>query len=177
MKREDKQKVINTLVEKIEGSNHFYVADISGLDAVKTSELRRMCFKSDVELVMVKNTLFRNALEKAQGEYEEVYEALKGNSAVMFTETGNIPARLIQDFHKKNPKLKPVRPLLKGAYVEESVYLGEDQLSALSNIKSKEELIADVVFLLQSPITKLVSQLQSGSNNITGVLKTLADKE
>lgn len=177
MTREDKTRLIDTLAEKVQNSNHFYITDISGLDALKTSELRRMCHKQDVELMMVKNTLFRNALEKIDGEYEEVYPTLKGNTAIMFSEIGNAPARLIKDFHKKNPKAKQVRPLLKGAFVEESAYIGENELEALANIKSKEELIADVVLLLQSPVKTLVSQLQSGSNSITGVLKTLADKQ
>ena len=172
MKSSDKKVIINNLQEQIDSYNHFYLTDISGLNAENTSNLRRLCFKQDVKLVVVKNTLLRKALENSNKNTEEIYDALKGNTTVMFTENANIPAKLIKDFSKKHKK-----PVLKAAYVEESVYLGANQLDALIAVKSKNELIADVVALLQSPMTTLLSQLKSGGNIISGVLETLKEKE
>ncbi len=172
MKSSEKQVIINNLQEQIDSYNHFYLADISGLNAENTSDLRRLCFKQEVKLVVVKNTLLRKALESSGKNAEELYDALKGNTSVMFTETGNVPAKLIKEFSKKHKK-----PVLKAAYVEESIYVGADQLEALVAVKSKNELIADVVALLQSPMTTLLSQLQSGGNIIHGVLDTLKEKE
>ncbi len=172
MKSSEKQVIINNLQEQIDSYNHFYLADISGLNAENTSDLRRLCFKQEVKLVVVKNTLLRKALESSGKNAEELYVALKGNTSVMFTENGNVPAKLIKDFAKKHHK-----PVLKAAYVEESIYIGADQLDILVAVKSKNELIADVVALLQSPMTTLLSQLQSGGNTIHGVLDTLKERE
>jgi len=172
MKRSDKETIIDSLTEQINSYNHFYLADISDLDATVTSNLRRTCFKQDVKLVVTKNTLLRKAFENSDKEVQELYDVLKGNTSVMFTETANIPAKLIKDFHKKHG-----RPVFKGAYVEESVYIGESQIEVLVAVKSKNELIADVVALLKSPMTNLLSQLQSGGNTIHGVLQTLGEKE
>jgi len=172
MKSADKQVLINNLQEQIDSYDHFYLADISGLNAADTSDLRRLCFKQNVKLVVAKNTLFRKALENSEKNAEELYDALKGNTSVMFTEVGNAPAKLIKEFRKKHK-----RPLLKAAFVEESVYLGEEQLDALIAVKSKNELVADVVALLKSPMQTLLSQLQSGGNTIHGVLEALKEKE
>lgn len=172
MKSTEKQVIINNLKDQIDSYSHFYLADISGLNAEDTSNLRRLCFKQDVKLVVAKNTLLRKALESSNKNAEELYNALKGNTSVMFTENGNVPAKLIKDFSKKHKK-----PVLKAAYVEESVYVGADQLDALIAVKSKNELIADVVALLQSPMQTLLSQLQSGGNTIHGVLETLKERE
>jgi large subunit ribosomal protein L10 len=172
MKSSEKKVIINNLQEQIDSYNHFYLADISGLDAEITSKLRRQCFKQDVKLVVVKNTLLRLALENSGKDAAELYDALKGNTSVMFTEQGNVPAKLIKEFSKKHKK-----PLLKAAYVEESVYVGADQLETLIAVKSRNELIADVVSLLKSPMNNLLSQLQSGGNTIHGVLDTLKEKE
>jgi large subunit ribosomal protein L10 len=172
MKSTDKQVIIDNLQNQIDSYSHFYLTDISGLNAVDTSNLRRLCFKQDVKLVVAKNTLLRKALEKSNKNAEELYDALKGNTSVMFSETGNVPAKLIKDFSRKRK-----RPLLKAAYVEESVYVGENQLDALVSLKSKNELIADVVALLQSPMKTVLSQLQSGGNIIHGVLETLKERE
>lgn len=172
MKRTEKEVIINNLQEQINSYSHFYLTDISGLNAEDTSDLRRLCFKQDVKLVVAKNTLFRKALQDSEKNAEELYDALKGNTTVMFTETGNAPAKLIKDFRKKHN-----RPILKAAFVEESVYMGENQLEALVTVKSKDELIADVVTLLQSPMKTLLSQLQSGGDTIHGVLETLKNKE
>jgi large subunit ribosomal protein L10 len=172
MKSTEKQVIINNLRDQIDSYSHFYLTDISGLNAEDTSNLRRLCFKQDVKLVVAKNTLLRKALEGSGKNTEELYDALRGNTSVMFTENGNVPAKLIKDFSKKHKK-----PVLKAAYVEESVYLGADQLETLIAVKSKNELIGDVVALLQSPMQTLLSQLQSGGNTIHGVLETLKERE
>jgi large subunit ribosomal protein L10 len=172
MKSTEKQVIIDNLQNQIDSYSHFYLTDISGLNAVDTSDLRRLCFKQDIKLVVAKNTLLRKALENSGKNAEELYVVLKGNTSVMFSETGNIPAKLIKDFSRKRK-----RPLLKAAYVEESVYVGENQLDTLISLKSKNELIADVVALLQSPMKTVLSQLQSGGNIIHGVLETLKERE
>lgn len=172
MKSSEKQVIINNLQEQIDSYSHFYLTDISGLNAENTSELRRQCFKQEVKLVVVKNTLLRKALESSGKNNEEIYDALKGNTTVMFSENANVPAKLIKDFSKKHKK-----PVLKAAYVEESIYMGAGQLEALIAVKSKNELIADVVALLQSPMKTVLGQLQSGGNIIHGVLDTLKEKE
>lgn len=171
MKSSEKEVIINNLQEQIDSYDHFYLTDIAGLNAADTSELRRLCFNQEVKLVVVKNTLLRKALENSGKDAEEIYDALKGNTTVMFCSTGNVPAKLIKEFAKKHEK-----PVFKAAYVEESVYMGANQLDALVAVKSKNELIADVVALLQSPMKTVVGQLQSGGNIIHGVLETLKEK-
>jgi len=160
------------LAQKLKEATHFYLADISELNAEDTSKLRKACFDKDIELVVVKNTLLRKAMEQSETDYSELYDILKGSTSVMFTETGNAPGKLIKELRKKAEK-----PIVKAAYVEESVYIGDEQLDALASIKSKNELIADVVALLQSPAKNVVSALQSGGQTITGVLKTLSERE
>lgn len=172
MTREEKNAIIDSLAESINGANHFYLTDTSNLNAADTSLLRRKCHMQDVKLLVVKNTLLKKALEKAEGEFEDLYEVLKDSTSIIFSETGNIPAKLIKDFRKNH-----ARPILKAAFVEESVYIGDDQLEFLSSFKSKEELITEVVLLLQSPMKTLLSQLQSGSQALSGVLKTLSEKK
>jgi large subunit ribosomal protein L10 len=172
MKSSEKQIVIDSLTKQVKQYNHFYLTDISGLNAVETSDLRRLCFKQDVKLVVVKNTLLRKALEKSGKDASGLYDILKGSTSVMFCDTGNVPAKLIKDFKRTRKKTS-----LKGAYVEESVYIGEDQLDILEVVKTKNEIIADLVALLQSPIQTVLSQLQSGGNILHGVLKTLGEKE
>ncbi len=172
MKSSEKQVIINNLQEQIDSYDHFYLTDIAGLNAEDTSELRRLCFKQDVKLVVVKNTLLRKALESSEKNAEEIYDALKGNTSVMFTTSGNVPAKLIKEFAKTHKK-----PVLKAAFVEESVYMGADQLETLVAVKSKNELIADVVALLQSPMKTVLGQLNSGGTIIHGVLDTLKEKK
>ncbi|MCU4176010.1 50S ribosomal protein L10 [Carboxylicivirga sp. N1Y90] len=172
MRKEDKNTVVNDLVANINEFSHFYVTEAGGLNAEVSSNLRRECFKKEVKMVMVKNTLLRKALEEVDGEYEEMFSTFKGTTAVLFSNTGNVPARLIKEFAKANAK-----PTLKSAFVEECLYIGEDQLEALCNIKSKDELLGEIVGLLQSPMKNVVSALQSGGNTIHGVLKTLGERE
>lgn len=173
MKKEDKALAIGKIAETIKAYNGFYLVETTGLNAEKTSELRRACFGKDIKLLVVKNTLLREALETLEGDYTELYAALKGSTSLMCTNVANAPAKLLKDFVKKGDTL----PALKGAYVEETVYLGADQLDALTKIKSKNELIADVVALLQSPAKNVISGLQSGGNKLHGILETLSKKE
>jgi large subunit ribosomal protein L10 len=174
MKRSEKQTIIDNLTQEINSYNHFYLADISELDAETTSNLRRTCFQKDVKLIVVKNTLLKRAIEASEKNADELFVSLKGNTSLMFSDTGNVPAKLIKDFRKKANVEKPV---FKAAYVEESVYVGEDQLDTLVNIKSKEELLAEVIGLLQSPAKNVISSLQSGGQTLTGLLKSLSEKE
>lgn len=171
MNKEEKNKVIEVLAEQINSSKHFYMTDIAGLNAEQTSNLRRKCHENNIKLMMVKNTLFKIALEKSEKECKELYETLKGNTAVMFSEVGNVPAKLIKDLRKELEK-----PILKGAFVEEGIYLGDNQLDVLAALKSKEELIGDIILLLQSPMKNVVSSLKSGSSIIAGVVKTLQER-
>jgi len=175
MRKEDKTALISELQEQIGSYSHFYLTNIEGLDAEKTNELRRACFKADVKLVMAKNTLLQKALE-AKGVDAGIFAALKGNTALMLSNTGNAPAKLIKEFTKAEKNKAEAKPQLKAAYVEETVYLGAQNLEVLSNIKSKNELIADVIALLQSPAKNVISALQSSGTTIHGVLKTLGEK-
>lgn len=173
MKKEDKALIIDKIADTLRQYSGFYLVETAGLDAEKTSALRRACFDADIKLVVVKNTLLHKALETLDGDYSELYPALKESTSLMCTNVGNAPAKLLKDFVKKGDEL----PKLKGAYVEETVYLGADQLDALAAIKSKHELIADVIALLQSPAKNVVSALQSGATTIHGLLETLSNKE
>ena len=172
MKKEDKDKIIESLVVKIDTYKNFYLADISGLNAADTVALRRKCFEKQVKVEVVKNTLLKKALERCNGDFSELYPTLEFPTSIMFTEAANVPAKLIKEFRKRHPK-----PVLKGAYVEESAYVGENQLEALVNIKSKFELIGDVIGLLQSPAKNVVSALQSSGGKLAGIVKTLSERE
>lgn len=171
MTREEKSQVIQDLTAQLADTNTIYLADISSLDAITTSNLRRACFKANVQLAVVKNTLLEKAMEASDKDFGELPGVLKGNTSLMIAEAGNAPAKVIKEFRKKSDK-----PLLKGAYVEEAVYVGDDQLDALVNIKSREELIGDIVMLLQSPAKNVISGLKSGGSKLSGILKTLSEK-
>ena len=171
MTREEKSQVIQDLTAKLADTNTIYLADISGLDALTTSNLRRACFKADVKLAVVKNTLLSKAMEASDKDFGELPNVLKGNTSIMTAEASNAPAKVIKEFRKKSDK-----PLLKGAFVEESIYVGDDQLDTLVNIKSKEELIGDIITLLQSPAKNVISALQSSGQKLSGILTTLSEK-
>ncbi len=173
MTKEEKNQFIVSLKEQLNSSNYFYLTDISDLNSEATTNLRRLCFKMDVKLQMVKNSLLQKAMEQTEKDLEPLYEVLKGSTSIMWAKAGNAPAKLIKEFRKKQ---KQQKPLLKGAYVEEMSYVGEDQLDLLVNIKSKNELIGDIIGLLQSPAKNVISALQSGGQTISGVLKTLSEK-
>ena len=169
MKKEVKDTIIVELGEKLKQYPHFYLVDLTGLNAEKTSDLRRKCFKSDIKLVVVKNTLLHKAFEASETDYSPLYDCLKGNTAIMFAETANVPAKLLKEYVKEGV------PALKGAYAEESIFVGADKLDELVAIKSKNELIADVVALLQSPIKNVVSGLNAGGK-IHGLLDAIAER-
>ena len=175
MRKEDKAIVIEKLGETLKAYPHFYLVDVTGMDAARTSAMRRQCFKNEVKMVVVKNTLLHKAMEASEIDYSPLYDVLKGTTAVIFTTVANAPAKMLKEFNAKNPKGVTI-PELKAAYAEESFYVGADQLDALCAIKSKSELIADVVAMLQSPIQSVISQLESGASTIHGVLETLAEK-
>ena len=172
MTREEKAQAIENLTVQLGDSTNIYLTDVSGLDAAKTSNLRRACFKAGIELTVVKNTLLAKAMEASDKNFGDLTDVLKGNTAMMFSEVGNAPAKVIKDFRKKSD-----RPILKGAYIEEAIYLGDDQVEALVNIKSKEELIGEIITLLQSPAKNVVSALQSGGGTLAGIIKTLSEKK
>ena len=172
MRREEKNAIIESLAEKLKEYSHFYLTDTAQLNAADTGELRRKCYENDIKLVVVKNTLLKRALEQAAENFEELFPVLKNATSIMFTQSGNTPAKLIKEFRKKHDK-----PVLKGAYVQESIYIGDDQLDALVAVKTKYELIGDIIMLLQSPAKNVISALQSGGNTIHGVLETLSKKE
>lgn len=174
MKKEDKALIIEQIANTVKQYNCFYLTETAGLNAEMTSDLRRKCNKADIKLLVVKNTLLHKALESLEGDYSELYTSLKGATSVMFSNVGNAPAKLIKDIRKNNKDA--VLPRLKAAYVEETVYVGEDQLDTLASIKSKNELIADVVALLQSPAKNVVSALTSGGTKLHGILETLSNK-
>jgi len=171
-RRDEKEKIVNDLVEDIKGTTHFYLADISGLNAGDTTALRRKCFENDLKLIVVKNTLLKRAFDQMDFEPGELEQILDGPTSVILTEKGNAPAKLIKEFRKTREK-----PLLKGAFVEESVYIGDDKLEDLTKIKSKEELLGDLILQLQSPMNNVISSLKSGSDILAGVVKTLSEKE
>jgi len=171
MKKADKGTIIDVLSEKIANSSNFYLADISDLNADATYKLRKACFEKNITLQVVKNSLLRKALEKSGKNVDELLPLLNHNTSVMFCETANAPAQMIKELRKSADK-----PILKGAYVQESVYVGDDQLNALASIKSKEELLGDIIGLLQSPIKNVISCLQSGQNKLTGLVKALEER-
>lgn len=171
MRKEDKQANIEQIVATIKEYGHFYITNTASLNAEKTSDLRRECFKQDIKLLVVKNTLLQKALESLDTDFSPLYGSLKGSTSVMFSNVANAPAKLIKDFRKKEEI-----PALKAAYAEQSFYVGADQLEALIHIKSKNELIGEVIGLLQSPAKNVISALQSGGSTIHGVLKTLSER-
>ncbi|MGA0109929.1 MAG: 50S ribosomal protein L10 [Schleiferiaceae bacterium] len=172
MTREEKNEMIENLVQVLEDANTVYIADTSGLNAEQTSDLRRACFKANIKMTVVKNALLKKAMERSSKNFDELFTALKGNSSIMISEAGNAPAKLIKDFRKKGTK-----PLLKGAYVEEAIFVGDNQLDALVNLKSKNELIGDVILLLESPMKNVISALQGGGGQtIAGLLKALEER-
>ncbi len=170
MKKEVKDTIIVELGEKLKEFPHFYLVDLTGLNAGATSVLRRKCFKNEIKMVVVKNTLLQKAFDASDVDYEPLYGSLKGSTAVMFTQTANVPAKLLKEYQKEGI------PALKAAYAEESIYVGADKLAELAALKSKNEVIAEIVALLQSPAKNVVSALQSGANTIHGVLKTLGER-
>lgn len=171
MTREEKLNVIQDLTAQLGESSTIYLTDISGMNAETTSALRKACYKADIRLAVVKNTLLAKAMEASDKDFGDLPEVLKGNTSLMFSETGNAPAKLIKTFRKKSNI-----PLLKGAYIAEAIYIGDDQLNALESIKSKDEMIGEIIGLLQSPAKNVISGLKSGGGKLAGILKTLSER-
>ena len=171
MTKQEKVQEIQDLTSEITSVKNLYLTDIAGLDATQTTALRRACFNSNIRLSVVKNTLLAKAMEASEKDFGELKSVLKGNTSLMISDAGNAPAKLIKDFRKKSDK-----PLLKGAYIEETIYIGDDQIDYLESIKSKEELIGDVISILKSPANNLILALQSGKSNLSGILKSLSER-
>ena len=172
MTREEKSQVIENLTAQLADSATIYLADISGLNAGDTSNLRRACYKAGVKLEVVKNTLLKKAMENIEGkDFSGMYDSLAGPTALMFAEVGNAPAKVIKQFRTKSDK-----PLLKAAYIDEAIFVGDDQVNPLSELKSKEELIGEIIGLLQSPAKNVISALQSGKHTLAGLVKTLSER-
>lgn len=172
MRKEEKSQLIDTLTEQLQNCNNIYITDISDLNVEVTSRLRRLCFKKEVKLIVVKNTLLRKAMERSDKDFSGLYNTLKGATSIMLSEVNNEPAKLIKEFRKTSAK-----PILKGAYVEEMSFVGDNSLDMLISVKSKNELIGDIVLALQSPARNVISALQSGGQKLSGVLKTLSERE
>ena len=172
MKREEKDVIIGEIAELLNKYPNVYVADTSALTVAKTTQLRRLCFSKGVKMLVAKNTLIRKAMEKNNAEaYEGIFGALKGTSALMFSETGNVPAKVIKEFRKKNDK-----PLVKGAYIDTAIFLGDAQLDTLVALKSRNELIGDIIALLQSPAKNVISGLKGSGGKLAGIIKTLSER-
>ncbi len=172
MKKEEKSVVIESLIAQLANNTHFYLTDLASLSAQKTSALRRSCFNKNIKLLVVKNSLLKKAMERSTAkEYQPLLSSLKGNTAIMFSEVGSDPAKLIKEFRQKNDK-----PLLKAAYVEDCVYIGDNQLDVLASIKSKNEMIGEIIGLLQSPAKNVISALKSSGGKLAGIVKTLSEK-
>lgn len=176
MKKEDKFKVVEELTERFKTYPNFYITDTGGMTVAQLNNLRRQCFASDIKVQMVKNTLIRKALEQLDGDYSGVYDALKQTSSVMFASTENpsVPAKVLKQYRKET---KTDKPILKAACIDTAVFMGDAQLEALASLKSKEELIGDVIALLQSPAKNVIGALQSGGHKLSGILKTLSERE
>jgi len=172
MKKEEKTKLIESLSERLKNISCLYITDTSELSVEVTDQLRRQCFKKDIKLIVVKNTLLRKAMERSERDFSSLYDTLIGPTAIMISDVANDPAKLIKEFRKKSAK-----PLIKAAFIEEMAYIGDDQIDFLINIKSKNELVGELVALLQSPARNVISALQSGGAKIAGIVKTLSEKE
>jgi large subunit ribosomal protein L10 len=173
MKKEEKSLVIDSLVEQLANNSHFYLTDVASLTAEKTSQLRRLCFNKQIKMLVVKNSLLKKAMERSTSkDYQPLLGSLKGSTAILFSEVANEPAKIIKEFRKKNDK-----PILKAAYVEESAYIGDNQLDVLASMKSKNEVIGDIIFLLQSPAKNVISGLKASSGKLAGIVKTLSDRK
>lgn len=171
MRKEEKHEVVLALTEQIQEYGNFYITDTANLTVAKVNAIRRKCFESDIKMQVAKNTLIKKAMEAAGGDYSEMYDVLKGSSSIMFSKTANAPAKLIKQLRKQGDK-----PVLKAAYIDSAIFIGDNQLDALVNLKSKEELVADIIALLQSPAKNVISGLQSGGNKLAGIVKTLQER-
>jgi large subunit ribosomal protein L10 len=173
MRKEEKQEVVSALTEKMKEYGNFYITDTSSLTVAKINNIRRKCFENQIGMQVVKNTLIKKALEQLDGDVSPLFDVLKGSSSIMFSTNANAPAKLIKELRKG----KEEKPVLKAAYVDSAVFIGDNQLEALVNLKSREELIGEIIGLLQSPAKNVISALQSGGNKLAGIVKTLQERE
>ncbi|MDP1795719.1 MAG: 50S ribosomal protein L10 [Daejeonella sp.] len=171
MKKEEKHEVVLALTETIAEYGNFYITDTANLSVAKVNDIRRKCFENDIKMQVAKNKLIRKAMEASEGDFSEIFDVLKGSSSILFSKSANAPAKLIKQLRKTGDK-----PVLKAAYIDSSVFIGDNQLDALVNLKSKEELVADIIALLQSPAKNVISGLQSGGNKLAGIVKTLQER-
>jgi large subunit ribosomal protein L10 len=171
MKKEEKYEVVSALTEQIKEYGNFYITDTSNLTVAKINSIRRKCFESDIKIQVAKNSLIKKAVEAIGGDFTPMYDSLKGSSSVMFSKSSTAPAKLIKELRRTGDK-----PLLKVAYIESSFFIGDNQLDALVNLKSKEQLVGEIIGLLQSPAKNVISALQSGGNILAGVVKTLQER-
>ncbi|WP_395625929.1 50S ribosomal protein L10 [Daejeonella sp.] len=171
MRKEEKHEVVLALTETIAEYGNFYITDTANLSVAKVNDIRRKCFESGIKMQVAKNKLIRKAMEASEGDFSEMFDVLKGSSSILFSKTANAPAKLIKQLRRTGDK-----PVLKAAYIDSSVFIGDNQLDALVNLKSKEQLVADIIALLQSPAKNVVSGLQSGKNKLAGIVKTLQER-
>jgi large subunit ribosomal protein L10 len=171
MKKEEKHEVVLALTETIAEYGNFYITDTANLSVAKVNDIRRECFENDIKMQVAKNKLIRKAMEASAGDFSEMFDVLKGSSSILFSKSANAPAKLIKQLRKSGDK-----PVLKAAYIDSAIFIGDNQLDALVNLKSKEELVADIIALLQSPAKNVISGLQSGGNKLAGIVKTLQER-
>ncbi|MFA5911896.1 MAG: 50S ribosomal protein L10 [Vicinamibacterales bacterium] len=171
MRKEEKHEVVLALTETIAEYGNFYITDTANLSVAKVNDIRRKCFENDIKMQVAKNKLIRKAMEASEGDFSEMFDVLKGSSSLLFSKSANAPAKLIKQLRKSGDK-----PVLKAAYIDSAVFIGDNQLDALVNLKSKEELVADIIALLQSPAKNVISGLQSGGNKLAGIVKTLQER-
>ena len=171
MTKDKKQELVELLESKLKTSNVLYLTDMSGMTVEQSNRFRRLAFNRNISVKVVKNTLLRKAMERSEKSFDSLYESLKGNTSLLISETGNVPAKLIKEFRKTTDK-----PILKAAFIDDAVYIGDNQIDVLDSLKSKEELVGDIILLLQSPTKTVISQLQSGGNKLAGIVKTLSER-
>jgi large subunit ribosomal protein L10 len=171
MRKEEKHEVVLALTETIAEYGNFYITDTANLSVAKVNDIRRKCFENDIKMQVAKNKLIRKAMEASEGDFSELFDVLKGSSSILFSKSANAPAKLIKQLRRSGDK-----PVLKAAYIDSAVFIGDNQLDALVNLKSKEELVADIIALLQSPAKNVISGLKSGGNKIAGIVKTLQER-
>jgi large subunit ribosomal protein L10 len=171
MRKEEKHEVVLALTETIAEYGNFYITDTANLSVAKVNDIRRKCFENGIKMQVAKNKLIRKAMEASAGDFSEMFEVLKGSSSILFSKSANAPAKLIKQLRRTGDK-----PVLKAAYIDSSIFIGDNQLDALVNLKSKEELVADIIALLQSPVKNVISGLQSGGNKLAGIVKTLQER-
>jgi large subunit ribosomal protein L10 len=171
MRKEEKHEVVLALTETIAEYGNFYITDTANLSVAKVNDIRRKCFENDIKMQVAKNKLIRKAMEASAGDFSEMFDVLKGSSSILFSKSANAPAKLIKQLRKSGDK-----PVLKAAYIDSAVFIGDNQLDALVNLKSKEQLVADIIALLQSPAKNVISGLQSGGNKLAGIVKTLQER-